>query len=157
MDFLPFRHPPAWTEPSGVLLELPGVEYPRKLLFPAGHHSLVLVRTKRGIKWALIEDASLPHMDTHLLRLILGCEKDEVGVMEVFPPEGIGLSSHLVYRYIAYEEKIARYMRTETYNHFVVMKLTERLEETRDAIDSHLATHLPPMCEACKAQVYHAH
>jgi hypothetical protein len=159
MDFLPFRQPylpPAWTEPTGPLLELPGVEYPRKLLFPAGRHSLVLVRTKPtlagtkpGIKWAFVEDASLPRIESSLLRLILGCEKDDVGVIEVFPLETIGIPSHLVYRYIAFEEKISRYVRKNIYNYFVVMALNERLEETQRAIDAHIARYLPPMCEGC--------
>ena len=152
--------------PTGPLIELPGVEYPRKLLFPAGRHSLVLVRTKpsstlagtkSGIKWALVEDASLPRIESSLLRLILGCEKDEVGVIEVYPLEAVGIPPYLVYRYIAFEEKIARYLRKDTYNHFVVMTLNDRLDETHQLIDAHLATHLLPMCEACKAQTHHAH
>lgn len=165
----PFRCsylPPAWTEPTGPLLELPGVEYPRKLRFPTGRHSLVLVRTKRssgesglttGIKWALVEDASLPRIESSLLRLILGCEKDDIGVIEVFPLETIGIPPSLVYRHIAFEEKISRYVKKNVYNYSVVRTLNERLEETHQAIDAYIALYLPAVCDLCKAQTPHAY
>ena len=156
MDFFTFIPylPRAWTEPppqSGSLLELPGVEYPRKIYFPAGRHSFVVMRTSSGVKWALIEDASLPRIDTPLLRLVLDCEKDDRGVFEVFPPEGLGIPLSLCYRYVAFEERISRYVRTDKYNRFVVETLNERLEETERAITALLLMNLPPMCSACQA------
>jgi hypothetical protein len=158
---LPFSSlyvPPAWKEPAAPLLELPGVEYPHKLLLPAGCYSVVLVRTERGVKWGVIEGASVPRTASSLLRLVLGCEKGEVGLIEIYPPEVIGLPLDLLYRYVTFEEKIARYIRTETYNYHVVLALNERLEEARQAIDAHLERHLPPpMCETCWNMSRHTH
>lgn len=162
MNFLPFGHPLpwAWAEPpppSGPLSELPGVDYPRTIIPKAHRYSLVLVRTASGNKWTFVEDSSLSTEGSLLLRLILDTHKDGVGVMDVFPPEVLGLSSHLIYRYIAFEERIATYIRKDSYNQFVVKTLSQRLEETRQIIDAHLAFYFPPFCSQCKSLSLHAH
>lgn len=156
MNIFPFSSCLLWAgapppSPPGPLLELPGVEYPRKIYFPAGRHSFVVMRTGSGVKWALVENASLPHIEPPLLRLILDCEKEDVGVFEVFPPEGLGVPLSLCYRYIAFEERISRYVRADKYNRFVVETLNERLDETQRAIHALLLTNLPPMCTTCLA------
>ena len=161
MDTFPFRHPLpwAWAEPpppSGPLFEVPGVEYARILIPRAGRYSLILVRTASGNKWTFIEDSSLSTEGSLLLRLILDTHIDEVGVMDVFPPEALGLSSHLVYRYVAFEERIATYLRKDSYDQFVVKTLSQRLEETRQMIDAHLAVYFPPMCSGCESMSPHA-
>ena len=147
--------PRAWVEPppppSGPLLELPGVDYPRKIYFPAGRHSIVLMRTRVGIKWALVEDTSLPHIEPPLLRLILDCDREDAGVYEVFPPEALGISMNLCYGYISFEQRISRYVRSDKYNRFVVETLNERLEGIRRSIEALLLERLPPMCSVCVA------
>ena len=120
----------------GPLLELPNVNYPRKIFFPAGHHSIVLVRTRTGLKWTLIEDASIPYINTPLLRLILDCDESDKGCVEIHAPEDLDIPIALCYRYIVFEERIARYVRSATYNRCVVATLTEHLEETRRHIEA---------------------
>lgn len=44
-------------------LELPKVAYPRKVLFPEGAHSILLLQTSKGLLWTLVEDAQLPYIN----------------------------------------------------------------------------------------------
>ena len=44
-------------------LELPKVAYPRKVLFPEGAHSVLLLHTSKGMLWTLVEDTQLPYLN----------------------------------------------------------------------------------------------
>jgi hypothetical protein len=46
-----------------ITLELPVVAYPRKVYFPEGAHSVLVLYTSAGILWTLVEDKQVHFLD----------------------------------------------------------------------------------------------
>ena len=87
-------------------LELPKVAYPRKVLFPEGAHSILLLHTSKGSLWTLVEDKQLPFL--HEPHLAKGLPRGlHLLSAEVYAPAYFGITPSLCYNYLSLELRLS--------------------------------------------------
>jgi hypothetical protein len=82
-----------------ITLELPAVAYPRKVYFPEGAHSIVLIYTKQGLLWTLVEDKQIPYLDDDALAHAFATRATYIR-SEIYAPDYFGIPLSLCFSYI---------------------------------------------------------
>ena len=83
-----------------ITLELPAVAYPRKVYFPEGSHSILLVHTKTGPLWTLLEDKQIPYLNDEALAAGFGVTPAAYVRSEIYAPEYFGITPSQCFEYM---------------------------------------------------------
>lgn len=94
------------SKPLTITLELPAVVYPRKVYFPEGAHSIVLVHTTNGPLWTLLEDKQIPYLDDASLTTAFGLTQTTYLRSEIYAPVYFGIPIALCYDYIRLQMRL---------------------------------------------------
>lgn len=135
----------AIKKPLTITLELPPVTYPRKVLFPEGAHSIVLVYTKAGSLWTLLEDKQIPYLDEAALASAFGLTKTAYLRSEIYAPDYFGIPIALCYDYIRLQMRLDMLYENKAlvYRHLNRLALLHcQIAAVRDEMSRHIAAKL---------------
>jgi hypothetical protein len=86
-----------------VTLELPRVAYPRKVYFPEGAHSILILYGPTQTSWTLVEDKQVPHLDDALLSRSVGYPVRSA----IYAPAYFGITPRQCYEFIRIQLHLA--------------------------------------------------
>jgi hypothetical protein len=89
-----------------ITLELPAVAYPRKVYFPEGAHSVLLIHTTEGLLWTLVEDKQIPYLDDDALARSFATKATYLK-SEIYAPDYFHIPLPLCFSYLRIQMRIS--------------------------------------------------
>lgn len=86
-----------------VTLELPRVAYPRKVYFPEGAHSVLIVYGPTHTFWTLVEDKQVPYLDDAAIGKSLGYPVHTA----IYSPDYFGITTAQCYEFLRIQLHLA--------------------------------------------------
>jgi hypothetical protein len=128
-----------------ITLELPAVTYPRKVYFPEGAHSIVLVHTTNGPLWTLLEDKQTPYLDDAALAAGFGLTQTAYLRSEIYDPAYFDIPVSLCYDYIRLQMRLDMIYDSglPVYRHLSRLAVLHcQMEAVRNEMSRHIAAKL---------------
>ncbi len=124
---------------SVLTLELPAVAYPRKVYFPEGAHSVLVLYTKKEVLWTLVEDKQVPYLDDAAIARAFPRGLSYVR-SEVYAPGYFGLDARDCFEFLRVQLRLDELYSNRTM--YRQLRKIAALQCQMDAIRASIAVHI---------------